>query len=269
MRLYRGTLETMADVSNDVQTQSAADERQKRAFGDITNAGTTTTGPSKKPTPEPPKKQQYVGGWTEKDRASSKPHSDATKGSEVLRRTYGLRLVLQDNHAPQIAEDVTYYDHVEPNAVKALKARKSGEGVTVVLTAEQPLQWPPIDGGVSNAMNVPETSSDVVGVNEGLSAGSKKANEVIARKKQAQKGKGAAGVTRAPSFSVWFGDELVGKYEGDMKKAPPDIKQKRPGEYMTWQLLSCLLGKNKKKLLKSPSTKKAYEDTDFTAEYDV
>ena len=77
------------------------------------------------------------------------------------------------------------------------------------------------------------------------------------------------GVARALSFSVWFDDELVGKYEGKWGNALPDIKQKRPGEYMTGPLLSCLLDIRKRELLrKSRTLREAYEATKFTAKYD-
>ena len=261
----------MAGVQYGPIMKPSTGAQQKRSFAaDITNAGTTTGPPKKKYVVQKPSEKQYVGGWSKTDRASSEPHSDATEESQVVRRTYDLRLVLQRIHAPDIAEDVTYYEHVEPNAVEAVKARQSGEGVTAVLTAG--LQWPPLDGGVAHAKNVPMTSSDVVGLNEGLSAAGKKGNEMIARQKQGR-GKGGPqptkGTTFAPSFSVWFNGELVGKYKGAWKQHLSDIKQKRPGEKLTHDMLQCLLNIKKDKLIsKKPYLKKQLKDSKFTAEYD-
>ena len=113
-----------------------------------------------------------------------------------------------------------------------------------------------------------EISPDVVGVSVKHSAANALGQKVKARKKLARNGQGAAGVTRAPSFSVSFDGKLLGKYEGAWKNALPDIKHKRPGEYMTEQLLSCLLDINKQKILRrSPTVAKAYEVTKFTAKY--
>ena len=262
----------MAEVPYGPFMKTAPGKPPKRVFDNISNKG-TTTGPPKKPKKKPSVKTQYVGGWSEADLSSSEPHSDATEESEVARRTYGMRAVLQRRHAPQISKDTEYYDHVEPNAAKAAKARQSGGGLlTFVPTSEQPLEDMPIDGGISHTSHVPEISSDVVGVNEVNAASGALGHEANARKKQKQgkgKGKGTAGVTRAPPFKVWFDGELVGKYEGGMGKAVPDIKEKRPGVYMNERLLSCLLGVKKSKILRAnPSVKEAYKVTKFTAKYD-
>ena len=82
-----------------------------------------------------------------------------------------------------------------------------------------------------------------------------------ARKKKARKG-------LASSFSVWFDGKLVGKYECAMKKALPDIRQKHPGETMTEQLLSCLLGVKKRELFrKKAGLEQQFKDSKFTAKY--
>ena len=49
----------MSDVRNDVEMQSAADERQKRAFGDITN-GEKKTKKTKKKKPKKKKKKNNI-----------------------------------------------------------------------------------------------------------------------------------------------------------------------------------------------------------------
>ena len=118
----------------------------------------------------------------------------------------------------------------------------------------------------------PSAPATIVGVDERLSAGAKNSIEVIARKKQGQ-GKGGPkptkGTTFAASFSVWFDGKLVGKYEGRWASALPDIKQKRPGVYMTERLLSCLLGIKKRELFrKQPGLKKKIDASKFTAKYD-
>ncbi|CAH0380294.1 unnamed protein product [Pelagomonas calceolata] len=262
----------MAEIIDADMTPAADLRQQKRSFAkDITNKDTTTSSRKKSKPESPP--EEFVGGWSTEDLSSSEPHSDATEESEVARRTYGMKAVVQRRHAPQISKDTNYYEHVEPNAAKAAKARQSGEGLlTFVLTSEQPLEDMPIDGGISHTSHVPEISSDVVGVHEARSAGAKNSNEVQSRKKQGRgkgtKGPKLKGVTRSPPFTVWFGDELVGKYEGGWQSALPDIKRKRPGEYMTQNLLSCLLNIKRAKILKDyPKVKKEYEVTKFTAKY--
>jgi len=183
-----------------------------------------------------------------------------------------MRAVMQLRHAPKISRDTNYYEHVEPNAAKAAKARKSGDGLTVVLTAG--LQWPPIDGGVAHKSHVPEISSDVVGVSESGQQQAKVANEAQARWRQAKfKGKGGPkatkGTTFSASFSVWFDGKLVGKYEGNWRKALPDIKQKRPGEELSQDMLQGMLGYKKRALFrKLPGLKDRIDASKFTAKYD-
>ena len=263
----------MAEVPYGPVMKPSTDAPPKREFAaNITNKDTTKSPPKRQKTaPEEKPRRPYVLKWTDKDRRNSKPHSDATKGGSTVVRTYGLPLTLQARHSPDIASSTEFYTLEAPNAAKAAKARQSGEALRFVPTSERPLEQPPINGGVSHTNNAFEISPDVVGVSEGKAARSALGNEVKKRKKLA-KGKGkqtAKGVARALSFSVWFDDELVGKYEGAMKKAVPDIKQKRPGEYMTEPLLSCLLGVKKQKILRAnPGVKEAYKVTKFTAKYD-
>ena len=110
--------------------------------------------------------------------------------------------------------------------------------------------------------------ADVVGVSEIAQQRAKVCNKTKARKKKTQQGQGAAGVTRAPSFNVWFGDELVGKYEGRWASALPDIRRKRPGETLTQDMLQCLLGIKKHELMrKKKCLEQQLKDTKFTAKY--
>ena len=266
----------MAGVTYGPFMKTASGEQPKRVFGDITNAENSTTGPPKQKKKESPP-DEFVGGWSAVDLSSSEPHSDATEESEVARRTYGMRAVLQRRHAPQITEDVTFYEHKAPNAVEAAKARQSGVALLAfVPTSEQPFEEMPLDGGVSHTSHVPEISSDVVGVSEIGQQQSKVAIEAHARQRQAKikgrKGgpKTTKGTTYAASFSVWFDGKLVGKYEGRWASALPDIKQKRPGKKLTQDMLSCLLGIKKRELFrKQPGLKKKIDASKFTAKYDV
>ena len=261
----------MAGVTYGPFMKTASGEQPKRVFGDITNAEKTTMGPPKKPKKKKSPPDEFVGGWSETDLSSSEPHSDATEESEVARRTYGMRAVLQRRHAPQIAEAVTFYEHKAPNAVEAAKARQSGGGLlTFVPTSEQPLEDMPIDGGISHTSHVPEISPDVVGVNEKYAASGAYGREVKARKKQSCGigSRPSKGTVFSPSFSVRFDGELVGKYEGRWASALPDIKHKCPGKKLTQNMLSCLLGINKRKLMSEhPCLKDQLDATKFTAEY--
>ena len=257
----------MAEVPYGPVMKPSTDAPPKREFAaNITNKDTTTSPPKRQKTESPP--DEFVGGWSAADLSSSEPHSDATIEGTMARQTYGFPLVVQLRHSSEIASSTEFYVHKAPNAVDAVQARRSGALLTFVPTPEQPLEQMPTGGGVSHVNNVSKISSDVVGVNEGLSAAAKKAHEVIARKKQARgTGSTVKGETRAPSFSVWFDDKLVGKYKGNFPASVPDIRHKHPGEYMNQRLLSCLLGVNKTKLLKSKTLKEAYDVTKFTAEY--
>jgi hypothetical protein len=262
----------MAEVPYGPVMKPSTDAPPKRVLGDdITNKDTTTSPPKRQKTaPKKKVRGPYVLKWTDADRHNSKPHSDATKEGAAVVRTYGLPLTLQARHSPDIASSTVFYALEAPNAAKAAKARKSGEMAKFVPTSEQPLEQPPINGGVSHKSSAFEISPDVVGVNEGKAASAALGNKVKARKKQARgNGSKVKGVARAPSFRVWFDGELVGKYEGALPKVAPDIKQKRPGEYMSQEMLSCLLGKNKQKLMRRlPSLEKKLKETKFTAEWD-
>ena len=126
--------------------------------------------------------------------------------------------------------------------------------------------------GMAHVDNARKAPAAIVGVDERLSAGAKNSIAVIARKKQGQ-GKGGPkptkGTTFAASFSVWFDGKLVGKYEGRWASALPDIKQKRPGETLTQEMLSCLLGIKKRELLrKKKGLKDQLDASKFTAKYD-
>jgi len=244
----------MAEVSYGPVMKPSTDAPPKREFAaNITNKDTTKSPPKRQKTaPEEKPRRPYVLKWTDKDRRNSKPHSDATKGGSTVVRTYGLPLTLQARHSPDIASSTEFYTLEAPNAAKAAKARQSGEALRFVPTSERPLEQPPINGGVSHTNNAFEISPDVVGVSEGKAARSALGNEVKKRKKLA-KGKGkqtAKGVARAPPFRVWFDGKLVGHYEGRFVGHLPDIKQKRPGEELTRDMLSCLLGVSKERLMR-------------------
>ena len=141
-----------------------------------------------------------------------------------------------------------------------------------MLVAKQPLKKMPLHGGMAAVSKAPAAPATIVGVHQGYADAAKKATVVKERKKKmfAKGVQTAKGVTRAPPFSVWFDDELVGKYAliGGWQAALPDIKQKRPGEYMSQNLLSCLLGIKKSELLKKKFVKEKFEATKFTAKYD-
>ena len=66
-----------------------------------------------------------------------------------------------------------------------------------------------------------------------------------------------------------FDGKLVGKYAGAWQQHLSDIKQKRPGEKLTQDMLSCLLGIKKRELFrKQPGLKKKIDASKFTAKYD-
>ena len=257
----------MAEIIDADMTPAADVQLQKRSFAaDITNQNTTTSSRKKSKPESPP--DEFVGGWSEADLSSSEPHSDATEGSEVARRTYGMRAVMQRRQAPKITEDVTFYEHKAPNAVEAAKARQSGVALLAfVPTSEQPLEEMPIDGGVSHTSHVPEISPDVVGVNEVMAASAALGREVNARKKQSKTSGGfrKKGSKIAPEFRVWLstkeGPEASPWYT-DVPKAAADCKRRWPVETakgypdyaitkITKQLISLLQGTSPAKFLGS------------------
>ena len=254
----------MAEVAV-VMAPAADAQQQKRSFAaDITNQGESQR---KKPKQDPKELVRFE--WSDVDMASSKARVDATIPSQACRRAYAVTATVQLRHAPKsLSPNAAFYEHASPSAVDAAKARRSG----VTLGAKQPLKKRPLFGGMADVSKAPAAPANIVGVDEVKAAAGARGNEVKTRKgKMFAKGvQTAKGVTRAPPFSVWFDDELVGKYApiGGWQAALPDIKQKRPGEYLTYNLLSCLLGLNKTKLLRSNQTlKKAYKVTKFTAKY--
>ena len=255
----------MAAVVDVVMAPAADAQQQKRSFAaDITNQGESQP---KKPKQDPKKKVLFE--WSDADMANSKARVDATKAARACRRPYATIAALQLRHAPKsLSPNAAFYEHASPSAVDAVKARRSG----VTLGAKQPLKKRPLFGGMAHVDNARKAPAAIVGVDERLSAGAKNSIEVIARKKQGQ-GKGGPkptkGTTFAASFSVWFDGKLVGKYEGRWASALPDIKQKRPGETLTQEMLSCLLGIKKRELLrKKKGLKDQLDASKFTAKYD-
>jgi len=249
----------MAELTNDVDMETSTNETHKRVFGEITNAG-TTTGQPKKPKEEPEKKT-YTLNWTAAERATKAAPSNAMVLSDVCRQPYGIVTSIQETHAPTIKPTAAFVTHEGANILAAVQARKSGAGR--VRPAGR-LEIEPLWGGISSRKNAPAPPANIVGLDEKLSAGAKKGNVRKARRKKAR---GCKGVS--PSFGVWFDGKFVGKYKDNVQKVAPDIKQKHPGEYMTYRLLSCLLGDNKRNLLRnSKFLKEKFDATKFTAKYD-
>lgn len=256
----------MAEVV-DVHMTPAADARpQKRSFAaDITNGNQGKSQP-KKPKQDPKKKVLFE--WSVEDMANSKARVDATKAARAYRRPYGVTMALQQHHAPKsLLPSAAFYEHKGSDAVAAMQARRSGAAPSL---ADGALKKRPLFGGIADVSNAPAAPATIVGVDERLSAAGTLGTEVQARKKKARKG-------LASSFSVWYHEDgvqegvdgkLVGKYECAMKKALPDIRQKHPGETITEQLLSCLLGVKKRELLrKKAGLEQQLKDSKFTAKY--
>ena len=245
----------MAAVVDVVMAPAADAQQQKRSFAaDITNQGESQP---KKPKQDPKKKVLFE--WSDADMANSKARVDATKAARACRRPYGVTMALQQHHAPKVLpRSVAFYEHKGSDAVAAMQARRSGVAPSL---ADGALKKRPLFGGMADVSNAPAAPATIVGVDERLSAAGTLGTEVQARKKKARKG-------LASSFSVWFDGKLVGKYECAMKKALPDIRQKHPGETMTEQLLSCLLGVKKRELFrKKAGLEQQFKDSKFTAKY--
>jgi len=220
----------MADVTNDVDMETAADERLKRVFGDITNGEKKTKKTKKKkPKKEPPKK--YTVNWSATERARKEAPSDATKLSDACRQPYGVVTPIQETHAPKIKPSAAFHEHEGADAVKALQARKSGAAPSAPAgrLAKRPL-W----GGISSRKNAPAPPANIVGVHEKCAAASKKGLERQARQKQGR-GKGGPratkGSTFAPQFRLWRDDQEgpeAAPWYASYKDAVADCKKRWP-----------------------------------------
>ena len=220
----------MSDARNDVEMQSAADERQKRAFGDITNGEKKTKKTKKKkPKKEPPKK--YTVNWSAAERARKEAPSDATKLSDALRQPYGVATRIQETHAPTIKPTAAFRVHEGADVLAAVKARKSGAAPSAPAGR---LEKDPLWGGIAHADNAPAPPANIVGVDEKCAAASKKGRERQARQKQGR-GKGGPratkGSTFAPQFRLWRDDQEgpeAAPWYASYKDAVADCKKRWP-----------------------------------------
>jgi len=220
----------MSDVRNDVEMQSAADERQKRAFGDITNGEKKTKKTKKKkPKKEPPKK--YTVNWSAAEQARKEAPSDATKLSDALRQPYGVATRIQETHAPTIKPTAAFRVHEGADVLAAVKARKSGAAPSAPAGR---LEKDPLWGGIAHADNAPAPPANIVGVDEKCAAASKKGRERQARQKQGR-GKGGPratkGSTFAPQFRLWRDDQEgpeAAPWYASYKDAVADCKKRWP-----------------------------------------
>ena len=220
----------MTEVSSDVEMQSAADERQKRAFGDITNGEKKTKKTKKKkPKKEPPKK--YTVNWSAAERARKEAPSDATKLSDALRQPYGVATRIQETHAPTIKPTAAFRVHEGADVLAAVKARKSGAAPSAPAGR---LEKDPLWGGIAHADNAPAPPANIVGVDEKCAAASKKGRERQARQKQGR-GKGGPratkGSTFAPQFRLWRDDQEgpeAAPWYASYKDAVADCKKRWP-----------------------------------------
>ena len=264
----------MSDVRNDVEMQSAADERQKRAFGDITNGEKKTKKTKKKkPKKEPPKK--YTVNWSAAERARKEAPSDATKLSDALRQPYGVATRIQETHAPTIKPTAAFRVHEGADVLAAVKARKSGAAPSAPAGR---LEKDPLWGGIAHADNAPAPPANIVGVDEEVAAASKKANELQARKKQGR-GKGGPkkqkGTTFSPEFKLWRidkeGDKEASPWYTDINKALADCKRRWPSvdkkhpDYettkLTSQMLQAMKGRYLPKICKSKAQVRTLANT--------
>ena len=232
----------MADVTNDVDMETAADERLKRVFGDITNGEKKTKKTKKKkPKKEPPKK--YTVNWSAAERARKEAPSDATKLSDACRQPYGVVTPIQETHAPKIKPSAAFHEHEGADAVKALQARKSGAAPSA---PARRLKKNPLWGGISSRKNAPPPPANIVGVHEKNAAASKKANDRKDRMKQ-QRAKGKP----SPEFQLWRGDKetreaspfyssITDAYK-DCQRRWPNVDKKHP-DYATTKITQDLVG---------------------------
>ena len=220
----------MADVTNDVDMETAADERLKRVFGDITNGEKKTKKTKKKkPKKEPPKK--YTVNWSAAERARKEAPSDATKLSDALRQPYGVATRIQETHAPTIKPTAAFRVHEGADVLAAVKARKSGAAPSAPAGR---LEKDPLWGGIAHADNAPAPPANIVGVDEKCAAASKKGLERQARQKQGR-GKGGPratkGSTFAPQFRLWRDDQEgpeAAPWYASYKDAVADCKKRWP-----------------------------------------
>ena len=261
----------MADVTNDVDMETAADERLKRVFGDITNGEKKTKKTKKKkPKKEPPKK--YTVNWSAAERARKEAPSDATKLSDACRQPYGVVTPIQETHAPKIKPSAAFHEHEGADAVKALQARKSGAAPSAPAgrLAKRPL-W----GGISSRKNAPLPPANIVGVHEINAANGKLGCELQQRKKQMNAAKMPGSTLEKPSFQIWRKDKEIQEaspwYTGvssatlaDCKRRWPNVAKKHPDfetTKMTYNLLSALSGRNVRKLCKSEAEVRTLANT--------
>lgn len=232
----------MADVRNDVEMQSAADERQKRVFGDITNGEKKTKKTKqKKPKKEPPK--TYTLNWTAAERATKEAPSNAMLLSDVFRQPYAVSTAVQATHAPKIKDSAVFPVHEGANILAAVKARKSG---AAPLAPAGRLKRNPLWGGISSRKNAPPPPANIVGVHEKNAAASKKANDRQDRMKQ-QRAKGKP----SPEFQLWRGDKeareaspfytSTAEAYKDCLRRWPNVDKKHP-DYATTKITQDLVG---------------------------